>query len=191
MRGVIDEHYGAVVAYFLRRFFDQRRAEILAEEVFEMAWTRADQMPAEPGVKRWLLQMAYMKSSTSERARGEVLTQDDLAERLLSASSNSVLEQISKEEVLAFFDLRPVEQEALRLVCWEGLSSPEAALVLGCSPETLSQRLYRAACVLATAHLDHCRSRIVEDSEGRWRQGELPEESTGYIVHRTEMFESL
>ncbi|HTR71003.1 MAG TPA: sigma factor-like helix-turn-helix DNA-binding protein [Mycobacteriales bacterium] len=49
--------------------------------------------------------------------------------------------------------LSPVDQEAVRLICWEGLSLTEAASVMRCSEVALKVRLHRARRRLA-AHLN-------------------------------------
>ena len=49
----------------------------------------------------------------------------------------------------AFADLEEAEREVLRLVAWEGLSTRDAAAVIGCSPGAFRVRLHRARRKLA------------------------------------------
>jgi RNA polymerase sigma-70 factor (ECF subfamily) len=49
----------------------------------------------------------------------------------------------------AFRQLRPEEQEVLRLAAWEGLTNSELAVALGCSENAATIRLHRARKRLA------------------------------------------
>ena len=50
-----------------------------------------------------------------------------------------------REHVLtALSMLRPGDREALLLIAWDGLTTPEAAKVMRCSSRTFSVRLHRA-----------------------------------------------
>ena len=51
----------------------------------------------------------------------------------------------------AVADLPPLQQEALLLISWDGLSEREAAAALGCSRGAIALRLHRARRVLRVA----------------------------------------
>ena len=53
------------------------------------------------------------------------------------------------EVLAALRDLRPEEQEVLRLAAWEGLTNAELAVALDCSENAATIRLHRARKRLA------------------------------------------
>jgi DNA-directed RNA polymerase specialized sigma24 family protein len=54
--------------------------------------------------------------------------------------------------IKAASQLRPIEQEILRLTLWEGLSHADVAKVLELEPAVVKQRAYRARRALAVEY---------------------------------------
>jgi RNA polymerase sigma-70 factor (ECF subfamily) len=67
------------------------------------------------------------------------------------APENDPAEAVARRDAFAaaFASLAEQEREVLRLVAWDGLNVPEAALVLGCSQGAFRVRLHRARRKLA------------------------------------------
>jgi RNA polymerase sigma-70 factor (ECF subfamily) len=146
-RRAFADHYGAIVAYGVRRLGDRASADDLAAEVFVVAWRRFAQAPE--NLLPWLYGIAggvLRNQRRGERRRirllarlRETLTISDAAERVGKVDAVSA----------ALAALRPTDQEILRLVAWEGLDLAAAAVVLGCTPGAAKVRLHRARRRLA------------------------------------------
>lgn len=138
-------HVGEVRAYCLRRA-DPALAEDAVAETFEIAWRRRAELPPKP--RAWLFGVARRVLANRRRAdrRQTRLTERLAAQPLAEQSSTDthpVLDALQR--------LGAAEQEVLMLAAWEGLSSREAAQVLGCSPVAYRLRLHRARRRLAEA----------------------------------------
>lgn len=133
--------YPAVLAYALRRS-ERPLAEEVAADVFVVAWRRRDEIPPEPlpwlyGVARHLL----ANGRRGARRRGALFAK--LVSRVPSPDASEEL--VPRDGLMrAFGRLPESEREALRLACWEELSSVEAAEALGISPAAFRVRLHRA-----------------------------------------------
>jgi RNA polymerase sigma-70 factor (ECF subfamily) len=68
--------------------------------------------------------------------------------------------------------LRPDDQELLRLAWWDGLSHAEVAEVVGCSTQTVSQRIHRAARRVAKEYERLDRGYAAAGSHRQLRGGE-------------------
>jgi len=136
-----------VRGYALRRT-DPDEADDVVAETFLIAWRRFDDIPANAGP--WLLGVARRVLSNRRRSDRRVLSLSNrLAERERrkpSAPDDSDL-RLTIEAGLE--RLPEKEREAIRLLAWEGLSTGEAAVVLGCTRATLAVRMHRARRRLA------------------------------------------
>lgn len=173
----IDDHrsfethfrgYAARVHAFALRRADADTAQDVTAETFLIAWRRRAQMPAEP--LPWLYGIARGVLANHRRASHRRLA---LAVRIAAVPTVADGAVGGGHEILeALSRLRERDREALLLTGWEGLSSGEAATVLGCSPATFAVRLHRArrrlARVLAEADAEpegaRCESSIPEVS---------------------------
>jgi RNA polymerase sigma factor (sigma-70 family) len=146
-----DRHYRNVLGYTLLRA-EQGVAEDVASETFLIAWRRLDELPEVP--LPWLLGVArnlLYKQYDSGRRR------QVLAERITAATTpadltgpdvaESVVERDAARAVLSSLSEKDVE--AIVLATWYGMSSREAARVVGCSTTTFAVRLHRARRRLA------------------------------------------
>jgi RNA polymerase sigma factor (sigma-70 family) len=135
---------GRVHAFALRRA-DPEVAQDITAETFLIAWRRRAEMPREP--LPWLYGIARGVLANERRTSNRRLS---LAARIAAEPTSPDAIGDGEHEVLrALASLRESDREALLLSAWEGLSSREAAGVLGCSAATFAVRLHRARKRLA------------------------------------------
>ena len=152
-RRLYERHHEALLRYFFRRA-DPSSAEDLASEVFLVAWRRIDEVPPGEQTLPWLYGVARRVLSNRRRGTRRL---GRLISRIGSMGSvgpiepdRVIVERDADREVLDALDhLSQPDQEVLRLAAWEGLSTKELALAIGCRPATAEKRLYRAKGRLA------------------------------------------
>jgi RNA polymerase sigma-70 factor (ECF subfamily) len=149
--------YASTYADVLR--FAQRRvhpshAEDVAAEAFAVAWRRIDEAPRRPDeVRAWLFGIA--RHCLMNAARGQD-RREALAVRLARAPSNAAPTSAEDADLVlqridlgaAWRRLSDGEQEVLALTVFDGLTSPQAARVLGISSGSYRLRLMRARSAL-------------------------------------------
>jgi RNA polymerase sigma-70 factor (ECF subfamily) len=134
---------------FVRRRVHPTRAEDVVGEVMLVAWRRLDDVPADLSAARaWLFGVAHKTLQNSRRREGR---QDAVAVRLAETAPAPAHASQSPEAVADRVDLAAawprlslVHQEAIALAVLDGLTAPEAALVLTISPAAFRLRLSRA-----------------------------------------------
>lgn len=131
--------FGPDVLAFCRRRVPPDLADDATAETFLVVWRRLSEVPRSP--RGWLLGIARLILANQRRSvrRREALVARVGWERNAdgaSADSRSVLDALGR--------LSDLDQEALLLSAWDGLSSREAAQVLGCTPAAFRLRLHRA-----------------------------------------------
>lgn len=136
-----SEHHRAVLAYAMRRSPDQ--AQDLASEVFLVAWRRLDDVPED--ALPWLLAVARHKVLNQRRgARRWLAALVGLAnERERQAPDPADASDVSRLRA-ALVALPERDREIIALTAWDGLSTGQAATVLGVSPQAAAVRLHRA-----------------------------------------------
>ena len=143
---LFEQHYAAVLAYGLRRA-PRAMAEDVASETFVIAYRRIDEVPA--AALPWLYGVARRVLANERRAE----TRRDQLTRALELVANSgrteAAQGVPRELLAALADLPDTDREVLLLAAWEGLSSEEAAAVVGCSRVAMRARLSRARRRLA------------------------------------------
>jgi len=132
------------------------RRVTVAADTFLVAWRRLADVPRDPdAVRLWLYGVARRTLANSERSRGR---SDRVAAKLIATAepiglapdlADGVVERARIREALGM--LSEVDQEALRLVAWEGLDLAGAAKVMGCSRSTMTVRMHRARSRMARA----------------------------------------
>ena len=141
---IYRENFRAVLRFAAARI-DPERAKDVAAETFLVAWRRLDDVPAVP--RPWLLGVARRVIAGQFRAdaRREALRirlQTEYRGAIPADVSPAVVE---RDQVLsAFAALGERDREVLRLVTWDGLTSVEAAAVLGVTRLAFAVRLHRA-----------------------------------------------
>ncbi|WP_188079093.1 RNA polymerase sigma factor [Actinotalea subterranea] len=137
------DHRGDVTRFVQRRVPDDMVDDVVSE-TFTVAWRRLDEMPGEE--RAWLFGVARNVMATHTRTHGRwralaVRAAIEPPETGLSAEAAAV-DRV--ELARAWMSLTDGEREVMALVAWEGLTTQEAAQVLGCRPSTFSVRLVRA-----------------------------------------------
>ncbi len=139
--------YDTVLHYALRRC-DAETARDVTAETFLVAWRRRSEIPAEPGEELpWLYGVArrVLANAQRSRRRAERVTArlgQERGEKFSPDAASVFAEHTRLKHALASLSQR--DQEALRLVGWEGLDLASAALAMGCSQSAMAVRLHRA-----------------------------------------------
>jgi RNA polymerase sigma-70 factor, ECF subfamily len=140
------EHYGAILAFALRRVGDRGAAEDVAAETFAVAWRRRAALP-EPSLP-WLYGVALKLLANQRRgsARRRRLEERVAGEAAATAGAGDLGDALARRSAFAaaFSRLGEDDREVLRLVAWDGLDPREAASALGCSHGAFRVRLHRA-----------------------------------------------
>ena len=152
-RALYDAHYGIVRDYCARRVPATQLADAISD-VFAVVWRRLDSAPVGDDLTRWLYGIArnvvrnHARSGRRiERLRGRISREPV---RTGEDPSNVVVRSEQSAEVLSLLaELRPRDQELLRLRAWEGLSSADIGTILGISPDAVDMRLVRVRRKLA------------------------------------------
>lgn len=133
-------HYRDVALYVRRRAEPDLVDDVVAE-TFLVAWRRLDEVPVD--ARPWLLGVARKTLSTQRRSTAR---RQALVARLEWAQGSAERSDQSGELRVAeaLMRLSEKDREAITLVAWDGLSSGEAALVVGQSPIAFRVRLHRA-----------------------------------------------
>jgi RNA polymerase sigma-70 factor (ECF subfamily) len=171
--GLFRSHADAVRRYALRRT-DPDAADDVVAETFLIAWRRFDDMPA--NARPWLLGVARRVMSNRRRSDHRIVSLSDrLAERERRTPSGASDDSDLRLTIEGALERLPEkEREALRLLAWDGLSTAEAAIVLGCTRATLAVRLHRA------------RRRLADIIDGHDAQAEAAERDSWGITETAE-----
>ncbi|WP_299052840.1 sigma-70 family RNA polymerase sigma factor [uncultured Nocardioides sp.] len=158
-RAVFAATYPDLLRFAQRRVHPSHAEDVVAD-AFLVAWRRLDDVPVDVADARpWLF--GVVRATLLNARRGD-RRRDALATRIgdgvpLGASDDAEV----AAEVAARLDLQrgwarldPAEQEVIALSVWDGLTSAQAASVLGCTATAYRLRLSRARRALRR-HLDH------------------------------------
>lgn len=148
-RALYANGYSDVLRFAQRRVHPSH-AEDVAADAFLVAWRRLDDAPDKPDdVRAWLFGIARHCLLNTRRGLGR---RDALAVRLSEAvpcaaavdGPEAGLVALRLDLAAAWRQLSDIDQEALSLVVFEDLSSPQAARVLGVTAAAYRVRLLRA-----------------------------------------------
>lgn len=147
-RSVYETHQGAIHDYCFRRLSPADANDATAE-VFLVAWRRLDSVPAGDSVLPWLYgiarnTVANSKRSNRRRGRLEARASSQPVELEPGPEPQVVQREAARRVLAALKQLRPAEQEILRLKAWEQLSNAEIAEVMGLTVRAVDSRLMRA-----------------------------------------------
>ena len=139
---LFHRHADSVLVYALRRS-DADTAEDVVAETFAIAWRRLGDIP-DPALP-WLLGVARRVLANSRRSSSR---REALAARLVGQPDAQPADPTGEIDVrltacAALERLPAAEREAIELLAWEGLTSAEAAEVLGCSRRVFAVRVHR------------------------------------------------
>jgi RNA polymerase sigma factor (sigma-70 family) len=139
-------HYGALVAYVLRRSAGSADAADVVAETFSVYWRRIDDAPVGNALLPWLYGVG--RRTLANQRRGE-LRRTALNDRL--AADIQVLPVLSPPTDgsrtaidQAFRRLDDKDREILALVAWEALDREAVAVALGVNRAAVRVRLHRA-----------------------------------------------
>jgi RNA polymerase sigma-70 factor (ECF subfamily) len=141
------EHYGHIYAFVHRRITGGTGdvPDIVAE-VFAVAWKRIDDVPEGLAERLWLYGVARRSVQHHQRSawRRLRLVARLTTERTVVPPLDATSDPLQLRLRGAIEKLRPLDQEVLRLVLWDGLSHAEAATVLDCSVNAIALRIHKA-----------------------------------------------
>lgn len=143
-------HYRAIHRYALRRTDSADDIADVIAETFLVAWRRLDEVPHGEAAVLWLYGTARRVLANHRRgdSRRTALA-SRLREQLATTQVTPSPDPRSDAVWTAFAALAPADREVLALTCWEGLTGPQIAKVLGCSATAARLRLHRARKRLA------------------------------------------
>jgi len=142
-RALYDESVPRVFRYVSRALAPNcADLDDLVAEVYLVAWRRIDDVPFPPEDLLWLLGVARNVVAHHRRSTALRLRLQDRLDRERPVQDTAV--EVRNEVLDAVRHLPRREREALHLVVWEGLSSEDAAKVIGCSPNAIRIRVHRA-----------------------------------------------
>lgn len=147
-RAVYDAHYGAVRNYCLRRLPLNDVGDAMAE-IFTVVWRRLESVPPADEALPWIYGIARNVLANQQRSsRRFARLSAKLGAQAQPADPGPepvvVRREADQRMVAALAELRPEEQELLRLRAWEQLSSAQIGDALGISPDAVDMRLARA-----------------------------------------------
>jgi RNA polymerase sigma-70 factor, ECF subfamily len=141
------QHYPAVLRYAARRIGAEAARDVAAE-TFLVAWRLLDRVPSEQPLP-WLYATArkclaneVRRNGSRERLAARISAEAARGEAVGAELSERVADRL--DVLTALGTLRPLDQEALRLIEWEQLDVAAAAQVVGCSTGAFKVRLHRA-----------------------------------------------
>ncbi|HEV7763305.1 MAG TPA: RNA polymerase sigma factor [Acidimicrobiales bacterium] len=148
-----------VLAFAVRRTDQPADAADVVAETFLVAWRRLDVVPPGDEARLWLYGVARQVMANTRRGERR---RARLGERLATAVGEHVV--ADHAEVVgtvtavraALADLPTDDRELLQLTVWEGLTSAQAAVVLGIPAGTVRSRLHTLRGRLRTA-IEHNR----------------------------------
>ncbi len=134
-----------VTAYACRHVGREAAADV-ASATFLTAWRTRRRIP-NPALP-WLLAVALghvRNELRSERRQRGLHERFALLEACAASAPDAAVTAEERTVALqALAGLPPADREALLLVAWDGLTTDQAAAVLGCRPGGLRTRLHRA-----------------------------------------------
>jgi RNA polymerase sigma-70 factor (ECF subfamily) len=147
-RFLFDEHFEAIARYCLRRLPTAEVNDATAE-VFLVTWKKINQVPEGEQAVPWLYGVARNVVRNSLRSRRRSYRLVDRLRGLAPISEFGPEPQVIRRDedqgiVEALSRLDSDDQEVLRLRAYEGMTSPQIAVALGCSEEAAKKRVARA-----------------------------------------------
>lgn len=146
---LMRRHQQAVYRVAYRLLLNHADAEDAVGEIFLRAYRYLHTFDSEQDFRHWLLAIAVRQSCTARRQRErhpvESLEESIPAPAGSSSPERSYAERELAEQIRRSLGVLPAHQRAaFVLVEVEGLTSPEAGKILGCSAATVRTHLYRA-----------------------------------------------
>jgi RNA polymerase sigma-70 factor (ECF subfamily) len=141
---LVDGHHPALYAFARRRVTEPADVEDVLADTFLVAWRRRAEIPDPP--LPWLYGVCLRTISTHRRStRRRARLWGRLSSQPHTAGRDPADVHAARSEITrAFAQLSEGERETLRLIAWDGLSTEDAAQVLGITPGAFRVRFHRA-----------------------------------------------
>ena len=155
-RRLFEEHADAMRSYCIRRL-ERHAVDDAVADVFAIAWRRWDKVPTDDGALPYLYGVARNVVRNHQRAARRHARLATRARSVAAVGTQTgpeaqvVVRQEERIVLEAMEQLRPADQELLRLRAWEELSRHDIAATLDISPGAVDMRLNRAMKRMATA----------------------------------------
>lgn len=146
---LFEAHFADIWKFVRRRCGSSQDADDVTAETFAVAWRRRDELPDE-NVRLWLFGVARRVLANQRRsAQRQEKVRLRLAEATTEGVSTDVPRESSEDMRRALDRLSADERDLLIMQAWDGLSIGEMAILLGCSNNAVSLRLFKARRKLA------------------------------------------
>ena len=137
-RRIYDEHFLAIHRYRLRRL-PMIEVNVAVAKVFLVLWRRVDHAPEGTDAPLWLYGVALSVVRNTHRSVGRRTrlngTLGPLQRTIGPNPEMLIVRRSTDTEVLgSLAELRPADQEIVRLSFWEDLTNTEIAVVVGAVP---------------------------------------------------------
>lgn len=153
-RQLFDAHMAEVWRFARRRCASEHDADDVVAETFAVAWRRWNTVSAD-GARLWLLGVARRVLANQRRSLGRL---DGLRRRIKATGSGvfspdpaDTLVDSDRRLWRALASLAPDDRDLLIMRAWDELAVTGMAELLGCTPNAVSVRLYKARRRLADA----------------------------------------
>lgn len=144
-REAVDRYGERILNFIYQMIGDRAAAEDLAQDVFVKLYMKAGRIRQASALSTWLYTTARNAAINYLRHRGVVQRVTPIPPRdpatPPAAAESTELRQVIEDAIAR---IEEPFREALVLCVLQGLSYNEAAAVMGCSPKTVSSRLFRA-----------------------------------------------
>jgi RNA polymerase sigma-70 factor, ECF subfamily len=149
---LFDAHMAEVWRFARRRCASDHDADDVAAETFAVAWRRWETVPVD-GAHLWLLGVARRVLANQRRSLGRL----GGLRRRLAATGPGVFSPDPADALVdgdrriwrALASLQPEDRDLLIMRAWDELAVADMAELLGCTPNAVSVRLYKARRRLA------------------------------------------
>jgi RNA polymerase sigma-70 factor, ECF subfamily len=146
---LFEAHFADIWKFVRRRCGSGHDADDVTAETFAVAWRRRDELPGED-TRLWLFGVARRVLANQQRsAQRQERVRLRLAETTTEGVSADVTPESTADMRRALDALSADERDLLIMQAWDGLSIGEMAVLLGCSNNAVSLRLYKARRRLA------------------------------------------
>lgn len=143
-----------ILSYLVRRLPTREDAADLLADVYLVAWRRWQDVPAPPEDRLWLFGVARRTLLAKRRSEGRRhAAADALRQTLRTPSHENVASELDGQAAAihdALAQLSPTDRDLVTFTLWDGLTSAEAAHVLGIKDGAARVRLHRARARLRT-----------------------------------------
>lgn len=154
LRVLFERHAAWLVLRLSRRCDDRGLVDETVQDTFERVWRHAGRFRGEGDVGAWIWGIAIRRLIDRLRRHRPVPTDlvDQQADRVMLAAEDEVLQRIEHGDAgAALARLSPELRAVMRACALDGLTTREAAELLGIPAGTVKSRMHRARIELREA----------------------------------------